>query len=71
MRKTSLILAVIYLALAGGAAWAEGASDIFDSPAPPKPAGPLDKIVFAKLSSLDIEPVLCSDAVFVRRPTWT
>ena len=34
---------------------------------PAKPASELDRIVFAKLASLDIQPVLCSDAVFVRR----
>jgi hypothetical protein len=67
MRKTPLILAVIYLALAGGAASAETASDVFEGPAPPTPASKLDKIVFAKLASLDIQPVRCSDAVFVRR----
>ena len=43
------------------------APDVFESPARPKPASQLDEIVFAKLSSLDIQPVLCSDAVFVRR----
>jgi len=40
---------------------------IFESPTPPQPTGELDKIVFAKLKSLGIEPVLCSDAVFIRR----
>lgn len=40
---------------------------IFESPTPPQPSGELDKIVFSKLKSLGIEPVLCSDAVFIRR----
>ncbi|NMC22030.1 MAG: DUF1553 domain-containing protein, partial [Thermogutta sp.] len=31
------------------------------------PANRIDEIVFAKLQSLGIQPVLCSDAVFVRR----
>jgi hypothetical protein len=31
------------------------------------PASQIDKLVFAKLSSLGIQPVLCSDAVFLRR----
>lgn len=65
--KTSLISAVILLTLAGGAGSPETASSIFESSIPPTPAGQLDKIVFAKLASLDIRPVLCSDAVFVRR----
>ena len=38
-----------------------------ESPDPPKPANRIDEIVFAKLKSLGIKPVLCSDAVFVRR----
>lgn len=42
-------------------------ASVMDSPDPPKPAGRIDEIVFAKLKSLGIQPVLCSDAVFVRR----
>ena len=42
-------------------------TNVYESPLPPKPAGELDRIVFAKLKSLGIQPVLCSDAVFVRR----
>jgi len=41
--------------------------NIYESSAPAIPAGELDRIVFAKLSALGIRPVLCSDAVFVRR----
>jgi len=67
MRKTFLETAVALLIVAGGAAAAENAVSIYESPTPATPAGELDKIVFAKLSSLGIEPVLCSDAVFVRR----
>lgn len=80
MKNTSLILAIVLTAVGGqvlqtqrssaaalGALASEIASNIFESPAPPTPAGQLDKIVFAKLSSLGIQPVLCSDAVFVRR----
>jgi hypothetical protein len=67
MMKRSLISAIVLLTLGGGAAPPETRSNVFESPAPPKPAGQLDEIVFAKLASLDIQPVLCSDAVFVRR----
>ena len=67
MRKTSLALTVVVLAVAGGAATPEKAANVFESSAPAKPASQLDKIVFAKLASLDVQPVLCSDAVFVRR----
>ena len=58
---------VVVLALAHGAATAQTASNVFESPVPPTPASQIDKLVFAKLSSLGIQPVLCSDAVFVRR----
>jgi Protein of unknown function (DUF1553)/Protein of unknown function (DUF1549) len=67
MRTTSLISAVVCLAVAGGAAAADLAPNPFESSAPPTPASQLDRIVFAKLSSLEIQPVLCSDAAFVRR----
>src|SRR3972149_5813354 len=67
MAKTSLIWAAVFLAVAGGARTEEEAPNVFESAAPPTPASQLDKIVFAKLSSLGIRPVLCSDAVFVRR----
>lgn len=40
---------------------------IFESPEPPQPVNKIDEIVFARLQSLGIQPVLCSDAVFVRR----
>ena len=38
-----------------------------ESPDPPKPANRIDEIVFAKLKALGIKPILCSDAVFIRR----
>jgi len=41
--------------------------NIMESPDPPKPAGRIDEIVFAKLKTLGVQPVLCSDAVFIRR----
>jgi len=40
---------------------------LMESSHPPKPANRIDVIVFAKLKTLGIKPVLCSDAVFVRR----
>ncbi len=42
-------------------------SKIMESPEPPKPAGRIDEIVFAKLNAMGIKPALCSDAVFLRR----
>jgi len=67
MRKPSSISAAILLAAISGLAAAEPGANVFESPLPPAPAGELDRIVFAKLTSLGIQPVLCSDAVFVRR----
>ena len=43
------------------------ATNIFESPEAPRPEGSIDEIVFAKLATLGAKPVLCSDAVFVRR----
>ncbi len=45
----------------------ETAADLFESPAPLTAECQIDRLVFARLSSLGIQPVLCSDAVFVRR----
>jgi len=65
--KRSWIWAVVSLAVACPAARSETPANVFESSVEATPAGPLDEIVFAKLSSLGIRPVLCSDAVFVRR----
>ena len=65
--RTWLFLWFILLAMAGGAATPAAGGSVFESPTPPTPEGRLDEIVFATLSSLNLEPVLCSDAVFVRR----
>ena len=67
MMTTSLISVVLGLAATGGATAPELASNVYESSAKPAPAGQLDKIVFARLSSLGMQPVLCSDAAFVRR----
>ena len=66
-RSALLLVAALVFWTCVGAAGFAAASDIFESPVPPEPAGELDRIVFAKLAEMDIEPVLCSDAVFVRR----
>lgn len=42
-------------------------ASLTESPDPPAPANRIDELVFAKLNALGIKPVLCSDAVFVRR----
>ena len=65
MMTTSYISAVVLLAAAAAAP--ETSPNIFESPLPPAAAGQIDRLVLAKLSSLNIQPALCSDAVFVRR----
>lgn len=67
MIKTTFNAVLLWLAFTAGAVASEMASSVFDSPLPPVPAGQIDRIVFAKLSSMGIQPVLCSDAVFLRR----
>ncbi len=52
------------VALSGVAA---SETNVFESATPPIAESPIDKVVFARLGQLGIEPVLCSDAVFVRR----
>ncbi|HWQ92962.1 MAG TPA: DUF1549 domain-containing protein, partial [Clostridia bacterium] len=66
--KKLLLIPVIAL-LAGGMGQAAPAleTNLFESTAPVSPQNPIDKHVLARLTSLQIRPVLCSDAVFVRR----
>lgn len=42
-------------------------ADLMERPEPPQPTNKIDQIVFARLKSLDVQPAVCSDAVFVRR----
>ena len=62
-----IILAFMLQLLVTSAATPETATNVFESSATPTPEGQIDKLVFAELARLKIEPVLCSDAVFVRR----
>jgi len=66
MTKASLVSAVL---LASLVSWAEAAApSLYESDAPLTPDCQIDKLVFARLKPLKIEPArLCSDAVFVRR----
>src|ERR1039458_6925005 len=67
MMRRSLILAVVFLAAAAVVAGPDTGVGIFESSASVTPEGQIDKLVMAKLARLDIQPALCSDAVFVRR----
>ena len=42
-------------------------SNAFESAVAPRPEGQIDELVFARLATLGTKPVLCSDAVFIRR----
>jgi hypothetical protein len=67
MRLSLVVLASAFMAADSGVASPETVSDAFELAAEPVPAGRLDKLVFAELARLKVHPVLCSDAVFVRR----
>jgi hypothetical protein len=58
---------VVFLAVAGRTAVPESGPNVFESATVPAPESPVDKLVFAELERLGLQPVLCSDAVFVRR----
>jgi hypothetical protein len=61
------VLAVVCAAAVCEAGAPEAGTNVFENPALPRAASQLDKLVFAQLARLNIQPVLCSDAVFVRR----
>jgi len=42
-------------------------ASIYESAEVPRPENQIDHLVFAKLAALGVKPVMCSDAVFVRR----
>jgi hypothetical protein len=67
MKKVvALVVALIITTL--GPAAAQMAQSVFESPAVAAPRGAIDKLVFARLKSLGIQPARpCSDAVFIRR----
>ena len=77
-RSTGVSLAVFLIGLASAAVIADektadskdqsvGTPSIYEKSGPAPVAGEIDRLVFAELGKLGIEPVLCSDAVFVRR----
>ncbi len=67
MMKSSLVLTLAVCTVVGSATAQQASLNLFESSRQPVPTGPLDEIVFARLAALDIQPVLCSDAVFLRR----
>lgn len=67
MRKIALLGAVALAAITSAAPPPAVSTNLYEDPTAPVLTTPLDRIVFARLASLNIKPVLCSDAVFVRR----
>jgi hypothetical protein len=65
--RIALTAMAVLLAVGAGAAAPGLESSVFESPKTPAPKGRIDKLVQANLSRLGLQPVLCSDAVFVRR----
>ena len=63
----SFVSAVLFGAVVCSAATPETGTNVFESLALPVTESQLDKLVFAQLTRLKVQPVLCSDAVFVRR----
>lgn len=67
-RTLGWMLAVTMMAAAGEAVPSPASlSPVYERPEPPVAAGQIDQLVFARLASLQLQPVLCSDSVFVRR----
>ncbi len=59
---------IVPLLLAAACVAAETAPSVFESQSAPVPRSEIDRLVFARLKQLGIQPSnLCSDAVFVRR----
>ena len=65
--KSALLISVMALLAVAAGAPPEIASNVFESSTAPVADTTIDKLVFGKLQQLRIQPVLCSDAVFVRR----
>ncbi len=65
--RNSFVAVCFLVAACCGAATPEPAASVFESPTAPAAENQIDKLVFAQLAKLNIQPVLCSDAVFVRR----
>lgn len=64
-----LLTAMVWMAVFHGWAGDDAASatNAFEHSIQPAPQAEVDKLVFAQLRKLNIEPRLCSDGVFVRR----
>lgn len=67
MKTPWLVLFCFALAVPGNVTGEQTAANVFEIPGTPVPVEPIDRLVAANLTKLGIRPLLCSDAVFVRR----
>lgn len=67
MAKAFWRVVVVAGVLSAGAAAQQPQGSVYESADPPEATGRIDKLVFARLASLHIQPARSSDAVFVRR----
>lgn len=65
-RFYSFVMSAV-IVLSGMAVQPAKAANVYESPMAPVIADPIDRHVFGKLKRMGIKPVLCSDAVFIRR----
>lgn len=65
--KTPLLITVCLLAISVFSATSETETNLLEPSKPLVAESEIDKLVFAQLEQANIHPVLCSDAVFVRR----
>ncbi|HSA12150.1 MAG TPA: DUF1553 domain-containing protein [Candidatus Paceibacterota bacterium] len=67
MMKVALSALVALVAVVANAANPEPDPGVFETSILPAPQSQIDRLVRARLSELGMQPVLCSDAVFIRR----
>lgn len=65
--KQTLLLTLLLVNVVLAAAEQAEVTNVFESSVVPVPASQVDKLVFGRLAGIGVRPVLCSDAVFVRR----
>ena len=65
--RSSPLVVFLVAAVSIVARAADDSPSVFEHPEPPVAKSEIDRLVFARLDQLKIKPVLCSDAVFVRR----
>lgn len=63
----SLILALALFPVVAGTVMAQAGGKIYESAVSSRPESELDRLVYSKLTGMNFQPSLCSDAVFVRR----